>query len=68
MSTTTQLTPGIYHIVVVGGEFDSHRLTDGKYVTVLPPIHNNPKQEVIHYFHKELECLSLTCPFYLVAN
>ena len=67
MSTTatTQLPPGIYRLVVAGGAFESQVLTDGEnHVTVLPPSvgGDDPRQEVIHYFHDELECLSLTCP------
>ena len=54
MSTTatTQLTPGIYFIVVARGVFESQRLTDGdNYLTILPrSVFDEPKQEVIHYF------------------
>ena len=70
MSTTatTQLLPrtGVYYIVGAGGSFESQRLTDGgNYVTILPPsVGDDPKQEVMHYFHDELaDGLSLTCPF-----
>jgi hypothetical protein len=67
MSTTatTHLPPGIYRIVVAGGALESQRLTYGEdYVTVLPPgVDNDSQQEVIHYFHDELDCLSLTSPF-----
>ena len=67
MSTTatTLLPSGIYYIVATGSDFESLRLTDGEnYVTILPPsVGNDPRQEVIHYFHDKLDCLSLTCPF-----
>ena len=73
MSTaTTQLPPGtgIYYIVVAGGRFESQRLTqahadsDTLGVTILPPsVGNDHRQEVIYYFHDELDCLSLICPF-----
>jgi hypothetical protein len=63
-ATTTQFPPGIYRIVVAGGALESQRLTNGEgYVTILPPsVDNDPQQEVIHYFHDELDCLSLTSP------
>ena len=64
MSTTatTQLPSGVYRIVVAAGALESQRLTYGEnYVTVLPPGADNDSQhEVVHYFHDELYCLSLT--------
>ena len=66
MSTTatTQIEPGIYHIVVAGGGLESQRLSNTEdYVTVLPPgVDYDPLQEVIHYFYDELDYLSLTSP------
>ena len=61
-TTTTQIPPGIYRIVVAGGGLESQRLTNTEdYVTVLPPgADNDPQQEVIHYFH---DYLSLTSSF-----
>ena len=59
MSTTTitHLPPGIYRIVVAGGSSESKRLTNTEdRVTVLPPnVDIDPLQEVIHYFHDELD-------------
>ena len=51
MSTTatTQIEPGIYHIVVAGGGLESQRLSNTEdYVTVLPSsgVDNDRNQEV----------------------
>jgi hypothetical protein len=69
-TATGPLPPGIYRIVVAGGSpFESQRLTyddDSRQVTVLPAsVDDNPNQEVIYYFHDELDssCLSLTSSF-----
>ena len=68
-TTTTQLPPGFYRIVVTAGALESQLLTYGEnYVTVLPPgAKNDPQQEVIYRFHDELDCLA-HLPFYLVVN
>ena len=60
--STTTLPRGIYRIVVGGGGTELKRLTQGTPVTIAPPI-DGIRQEVIHYFHDELEYLSLTSPF-----
>ena len=56
-TTTTQLPPGFYRIVVTAGALESQLLTYGEnYITVLPPgAKNDPQQEVIHRFHDELD-------------
>ena len=69
-TATTSFPPGIYHIVVAGSGIVSQRLTrghheDGRgYVNILPPIEDdeNVHQEVMHYFHEDPDCLSLTSP------
>ena len=60
--STTTLRRGIYHIVVGGGGIELKRLTQANPVTIAPPV-DGIRQEVIHYFHDELEYLSLTSPF-----
>jgi hypothetical protein len=55
MSTTTTITTqiprGVYRLIVAGGgAFESDRLTDAKYVTVLPSsVDVDAKQKVVHH-------------------
>ena len=65
MATLPQLPPGIYRIVDANNTVaDSNHLTDeGGRVTLLPPgAKDDPRQEVLHHFYDELDCLSLTSP------
>jgi hypothetical protein len=64
--TTTELSPGIYRIVVARLGVEPEVLTrhgkDG--VTILPPsVQLDPEQEVIMSLSDELDCLSLTSSF-----